>query len=41
MASNEQPNNANRSTYESFTAFAKWGTITIVAIVLALYVFLV
>jgi hypothetical protein len=41
MASNEQPNNAHRSTYESFTSFTKWGTVTIVMIVLALFVFLV
>lgn len=41
MASNEQHNDAHRSTYESFTGFTKWGTIVIVGIVLAMYVFLV
>ncbi len=41
MASNEQQNEAHRSTYESFTGFTKWGTIFVVTVVLALYVFLV
>jgi hypothetical protein len=41
MASNDQSNNAHRSTYEGFTNFTKWGTIFVVTVVVALYVFLV
>jgi hypothetical protein len=41
MASNEQFNEKHRATYEGFTSFTKWGTIFVVAVVLALYVFLV
>jgi Bacterial aa3 type cytochrome c oxidase subunit IV len=41
MASNEQQNDNHRSTYESFTGFTKWGTIFVITIMLALYVFLV
>jgi Bacterial aa3 type cytochrome c oxidase subunit IV len=41
MASNEHSNDSHRSTYESFTSFTKWGTIVIVIVVAALYVFLV
>lgn len=41
MASNEQHNGAHRSTYESFTSFTKWGTIFVVLVLIALYVFLV
>jgi hypothetical protein len=41
MASNEQQNDSHRSTYESFTGFTKWGTIFVVTVVIALYVFLV
>lgn len=41
MASNEQFNEKHRATYESFTSFTKWGTIFVVTVVLALYLFLV
>ncbi|WP_353198760.1 aa3-type cytochrome c oxidase subunit IV [Sandarakinorhabdus sp.] len=41
MASNEQQNDAHRSTYSSFTGFTKWGTIFVIMVLLALYVFLV
>lgn len=41
MASNEQHNGAHQSTYASFTSFAKWGTIFVVLVLVALYVFLV
>lgn len=41
MASNEQTNDTHRSTYEGFTSFTKWGTLFVVTVVVALYVFLV
>jgi Bacterial aa3 type cytochrome c oxidase subunit IV len=41
MASNDQPNSAHRSTYESFVGFAKWGTIFVVIVLIALKIFLV
>lgn len=41
MASNDQFNNTHRSVYEGFTSFTKWGTIFVVTVVVALYVFLV
>jgi len=41
MASNEQFNDKHRTTYESFTSFTKWGTIFVIGVLLALYVFLV
>lgn len=41
MGSNNHPIDGHRSTYSSFTAATKWGTIVIVAVVLALYIFLV
>ena len=41
MASNEQPDGAHRSTYLSFIGFAKWGSIVVIAVLLALYVFIV
>lgn len=41
MASNDHSMDKHRSTYEGFTSFAKWGTIFVVGVVLALYVFLV
>jgi hypothetical protein len=41
MASNEQFNNKHRATYEGFTSFTKWGTIFVIGVLLALYVFLV
>jgi hypothetical protein len=41
MASNEQQDGAHRSTYASFTSFTKWGSIVVIVILLALYVFLV
>jgi hypothetical protein len=41
MASNEQQNDSHRNTYESFTGFTKWGTIFVVTVLVALYVFLV
>jgi hypothetical protein len=41
MASNEQQNDSHRSTYENFTGFTKWGTIFVVTVVIALYIFLV
>ncbi|WP_164156292.1 aa3-type cytochrome c oxidase subunit IV [Sandarakinorhabdus rubra] len=41
MASNEQSNDKHRSTYDGFTSFAKWGTIFVVVVLAALYVFLV
>jgi hypothetical protein len=39
MASNDQPDNAHRSTYESFLGFAKWGTIFVVLVLVALKLF--
>jgi len=41
MASNEQPDNAHRSTYASFTNATKWGSIFVVIVLLCLYIFLV
>lgn len=41
MASNEQPDNAHRSTYSSFTNATKWGSIFVVIVLLCLYIFLV
>jgi hypothetical protein len=41
MAENDQNNGAHRATYESFTSFTKWGTIFVVTVVVALYIFLV
>jgi hypothetical protein len=41
MASNEQPDNAHRSTYLSFTNATKWGSMFVVIVLLALYIFLV
>lgn len=41
MASNEQFNDKHRATYEGFTNFTKWGTIFVIGVLLALYVFLV
>lgn len=41
MASDNHPIEGHRTTYSSFTAATKWGTIFIVAVVLALYIFLV
>jgi hypothetical protein len=41
MASNEQPDNAHRATYSSFTNATKWGTIFVVIVLIALYIFLV
>ena len=41
MASNDQSDGAHRSTYDSFLGFAKWGTIFVVVVLVALKVFLV
>ena len=41
MASNDHSMDAHRSTYDGFTSFTKWGTIFVVSVVLALYLFLV
>lgn len=41
MASNEQPDNVNRATYAGFTNATKWGTIFVVIVLIALYIFLV
>lgn len=41
MASNDQSDSAHRSTYESFLGFAKWGTIFVVIVLIALKIFLV
>ena len=41
MASNDQQDGAHRSTYSSFTSAAKWGTIFVVFVLTALFVFLV
>ena len=36
MGNNNHPIEGHRSTYSSFTAATKWGTIFVVAVVLAL-----
>jgi hypothetical protein len=41
MGNSNHPIDGHRSTYSGFTAFTKWGTIFVVAVVLGMYVFLV
>ncbi len=39
MASNDHSDNSHRSTYEGFLTFAKWGTIVVVLVLIALKLF--
>ncbi|WP_353216548.1 aa3-type cytochrome c oxidase subunit IV [Sandarakinorhabdus sp.] len=41
MASNDQSQGTHQSTYASFMTFTKWGTIFVITVLVALYVFVV